>query len=122
MAPVIAEFNARPTRSLVGSQRWFDELYVWTEGGTASTTQRARFQIEAMRDAFQWLEYDMVERIEAKLGHPERCPHGWPIDPAFEQGEELRLAVGENLVGEAREVARAWRCRIPDGTEVGDPA
>ena len=27
----------------------------------------------------------MVERIEEKLGHPDRCPHGWPIDTVFEQ-------------------------------------
>jgi DtxR family transcriptional regulator, Mn-dependent transcriptional regulator len=35
---------------------------------------------------------DMVERIEARLGKPERCPHGWPIDPAFEQEENRELA------------------------------
>src|SRR5690242_19621560 len=34
---------------------------------------------------------DMVERIEAKLGHPDRCPHGWPVDPAFEQTENQEL-------------------------------
>jgi DtxR family Mn-dependent transcriptional regulator len=34
---------------------------------------------------------DMVERIEEKLGHPERCPHGWPIDPDFEQAENREL-------------------------------
>src|SRR4029453_12384372 len=28
---------------------------------------------------------DMVERIEAQLGKPDRCPHGWPVDTAFEQ-------------------------------------
>jgi hypothetical protein len=52
-----------PTRSLISSERWFDELYIWTEGGTASTTQRAQIQIEAMADAFQWLEYDLVKSI-----------------------------------------------------------
>ena len=26
---------------------------------------------------------EMIERIDEKLGHPERCPHGWPVDPAF---------------------------------------
>src|SRR4029450_5899727 len=31
---------------------------------------------------------DMVERMEEKLGNPERCPHGWPVDPAFEQAEK----------------------------------
>ena len=35
---------------------------------------------------------DMVERIEARLGNPERCPHGWPVDPAFEQEENRELA------------------------------
>src|SRR3954452_13658350 len=34
---------------------------------------------------------EMVERIDAKLGHPERCPHGWPVDPAFEQEENAPL-------------------------------
>jgi DtxR family transcriptional regulator, Mn-dependent transcriptional regulator len=34
---------------------------------------------------------EMVERIDAKLGHPERCPHGWPVDPAFEQEENAHL-------------------------------
>jgi DtxR family transcriptional regulator, Mn-dependent transcriptional regulator len=35
---------------------------------------------------------DMVKRIEEKLGRPERCPHGWPIDTAFEQAENAELA------------------------------
>jgi DtxR family Mn-dependent transcriptional regulator len=35
---------------------------------------------------------DMVERMEERLGHPERCPHGWPVDPAFEQAENAELA------------------------------
>jgi DtxR family transcriptional regulator, Mn-dependent transcriptional regulator len=35
---------------------------------------------------------DMVERIEIRLGNPDRCPHGWPIDPEFEQEENRELA------------------------------
>src|SRR6059058_2208115 len=35
---------------------------------------------------------DMVERMEEKLGFPQRCPHGWPVDPAFEQAENNELA------------------------------
>jgi DtxR family Mn-dependent transcriptional regulator len=34
---------------------------------------------------------EMIERIDEKLGHPERCPHGWPVDPAFEQDENAHL-------------------------------
>jgi DtxR family transcriptional regulator, Mn-dependent transcriptional regulator len=35
---------------------------------------------------------EMVSRIEERLGHPDRCPHGWPVDPAFEQAENRDLA------------------------------
>ena len=35
---------------------------------------------------------EMVERIDDKLGHPQRCPHGWPVDPSAEQAENAELA------------------------------
>jgi DtxR family transcriptional regulator, Mn-dependent transcriptional regulator len=35
---------------------------------------------------------DMIERIDEKLGHPQRCPHGWPVDTDFEQRENPELA------------------------------
>jgi len=35
---------------------------------------------------------EMIERIDEKLGHPERCPHGWPVDPEIEQAENAALA------------------------------
>jgi DtxR family Mn-dependent transcriptional regulator len=35
---------------------------------------------------------DMVERIEQRLGNPERCPHGWPVDPELEHVENRELA------------------------------
>jgi DtxR family Mn-dependent transcriptional regulator len=34
---------------------------------------------------------EMIERIDAKLGHPERCPHGWPVDTTVEQEENRGL-------------------------------
>src|SRR5207245_2045522 len=34
---------------------------------------------------------DMVERISARLGDPERCPHGWPVDTKVEQAENREL-------------------------------
>ena len=39
----------------------------------------------------------MVERIDERLGKPERCPHGWPVDPAFEQEENLELSALADL-------------------------
>ena len=35
---------------------------------------------------------EMIDRIDEKLGRPERCPHGWPVNPAFEQAENRELA------------------------------
>jgi Mn-dependent DtxR family transcriptional regulator len=35
---------------------------------------------------------DMVDRIADRLGNPDRCPHGWPVDPAVEQAENNELA------------------------------
>jgi DtxR family transcriptional regulator, Mn-dependent transcriptional regulator len=40
---------------------------------------------------------DMVERINERLGRPERCPHGWPVDPEFEQAENRDLAALSEL-------------------------
>src|SRR5215468_7903552 len=34
---------------------------------------------------------DMIERIDLRLGHPDRCPHGWPVDTVFEQAENAEL-------------------------------
>jgi DtxR family transcriptional regulator, Mn-dependent transcriptional regulator len=34
---------------------------------------------------------EMIERVAKKLGNPERCPHGWPVDPQFEQAENDEL-------------------------------
>jgi Mn-dependent DtxR family transcriptional regulator len=35
---------------------------------------------------------EMIDRIDERLGHPERCPHGWPVDPELEQAENRDLA------------------------------
>ena len=35
---------------------------------------------------------EMIERIDERLGRPERCPHGWPVDTELEQRENADLA------------------------------
>jgi DtxR family Mn-dependent transcriptional regulator len=45
---------------------------------------------------------EMVERIDEKLGRPERCPHGWPVDPDVEQAENRDLAPLASLEPGAR--------------------
>lgn len=38
------------------------------------------------------LDERMVETLARRLGRPERCPHGWPLDPAHEREEAPQLA------------------------------
>jgi DtxR family transcriptional regulator, Mn-dependent transcriptional regulator len=50
---------------------------------------------------------DMVDRIADKLGNPDRCPHGWPVDPAFEQAENDELvALAELDAGSKATIVR----------------
>ena len=50
---------------------------------------------------------DMVERINERLGKPQRCPHGWPVDPEFEQSENRELAALSELEpGATAEIVR----------------
>jgi DtxR family Mn-dependent transcriptional regulator len=53
------------------------------------TAAEAHVHADELGDTFT---DDMVDRIAAKLGDPERCPHGWPVDPEFEQRENSELA------------------------------
>jgi DtxR family transcriptional regulator, Mn-dependent transcriptional regulator len=50
---------------------------------------------------------DMIERVAARLGNPDRCPHGWPVDPDFEQAENAELkALAELGAGENATIVR----------------
>jgi Mn-dependent DtxR family transcriptional regulator len=50
---------------------------------------------------------DMVERTWERLSRPDRCPHGWPVDPAFEQEENRELrSLAELGTGERATIVR----------------
>jgi DtxR family Mn-dependent transcriptional regulator len=53
------------------------------------TAAEAHVHADELGDTFS---DDMVERIDERLGHPDRCPHGWPVDPDVEQDENQHLA------------------------------
>jgi DtxR family Mn-dependent transcriptional regulator len=63
------------------------------------TAAEAHVHADALGDT---ITDDMVERIDERLGHPERCPHGWPVDPDFEQEENKQLAPLSDLEPGAR--------------------
>jgi DtxR family transcriptional regulator, Mn-dependent transcriptional regulator len=52
------------------------------------TAAEAHVHADELGDTFT---DDMVERVAARLGNPDRCPHGWPVDPEFEQAENEQL-------------------------------
>src|ERR1700751_4901237 len=52
------------------------------------TAAEAHVHADELGDTFS---DDMVERIEERLGHPDRCPHGWPVDTTFEQEENREV-------------------------------
>jgi hypothetical protein len=56
-----------PTRTLAERERWFDELYVWTEGFQASTTQRARIQVAALDHALRMLDCESAQSVGITL-------------------------------------------------------
>jgi DtxR family Mn-dependent transcriptional regulator len=50
---------------------------------------------------------DMIERMNERLDHPDRCPHGWPVDPEFEQSENAELvSLAELAPGRDAEIVR----------------
>jgi DtxR family Mn-dependent transcriptional regulator len=53
------------------------------------TAAEAHVHADELGDTFS---DDMVDRIAKRLGNPDRCPHGWPVDTAFEQEENKELA------------------------------
>jgi DtxR family Mn-dependent transcriptional regulator len=63
------------------------------------TAAEAHVHADALGDTFT---DEMVTRIEERLGHPDRCPHGWPVDPAVEQAENDSLAPLSDLAAGAR--------------------
>ncbi len=68
------------------------------------TAAESHVQADLLGDTFT---DDMIDRIESRLGDPDRCPHGWPVDTAFEQAENRELrALAELEPGRSAEIVR----------------
>lgn len=52
------------------------------------TPAESHHQADELGDTFT---DDMIERINERLGRPDRCPHGWPVEPDVEQEENRGL-------------------------------
>ncbi len=63
------------------------------------TPAEAHVHADTLGDTFT---DEMVDRIAERLGNPERCPHGWPVDTVREQAENRELAPLTDLEPGAR--------------------
>ena len=52
------------------------------------TAAEAHVHADELGDTFS---EEMIERVAERLGNPELCPHGWPVDPDVEQAENEEL-------------------------------
>ena len=68
------------------------------------TASESHVHADEMGDTFT---EDMVERMYERLGRPDRCPHGWPVEPEVEQSENQGLlALAELEPGQRGEIVR----------------
>src|SRR5919197_164338 len=83
---LLTDAGRKRAEKVVRKHRIIERLLTDFMGYTAA---EAHVQADVLGDTFT---DDMVDRIEERLGRPERCPHGWPIDPEAEQAENRDLA------------------------------
>src|SRR5256885_14312481 len=82
---ILTEAGRERAERAVRKHRIIERLLTDFMGYTAA---EAHVHADELGDTFS---DEMVERIEAKLGHPDRCPHGWPVDTTVEQTENPEL-------------------------------
>lgn len=63
------------------------------------TPAESHEQADRLADTFS---EEMIERMAVRLGAPERCPHGWPIDTSVERVENKELVALPDLAPGAR--------------------
>jgi DtxR family Mn-dependent transcriptional regulator len=82
---ILTEAGRERAEKVVRKHRIIERLLTDFMGYTAA---EAHVHADELGDTFS---DDMVARMEEKLGYPDRCPHGWPVDTDFEQAENLEL-------------------------------
>ncbi len=83
--PVLTDAGRTEAERVVRNHRIIERFLTDFMGYTPAESHE---HADAMGDAF---DDEMVARLADRLGHPDRCPHGWPIDTAFEQAENRDL-------------------------------
>ncbi len=91
----------RRAEKVVRRHRIIERLLTDFMGYTAA---EAHVHADELGDTFS---DEMIERMAEKLGNPERCPHGWPVDTDFEQAENRELSpLSELTAGDRATIVR----------------
>ena len=98
---ILTAEGRRQAERVVRRHRIIERLLTDFMGYTAA---EAHEQADLLGDTFT---DEMIERISAQLGNPERCPHGWPVDTEYEQAENRELEPLADLTpGSRAEIVR----------------
>ena len=98
---ILTSEGAERARRVVRKHRIIERFLTDFMGYTAG---ESHVHADALGDTFT---DEMIERINDRLGHPDRCPHGWPVDTEFEQAENAELvALAELPVGREGQIVR----------------
>jgi DtxR family Mn-dependent transcriptional regulator len=82
---LLTETGRERAEKVVRKHRLIERLLTDFMGYTGA---EAHVQADLLGDTFT---DEMIDRIDERLGHPDRCPHGWPVDPDVEQAENAAL-------------------------------
>jgi DtxR family Mn-dependent transcriptional regulator len=98
---ILTPEGAERARRVVRKHRLIERFLTDFMGYTAA---ESHVHADELGDTFT---DEMMERINERLGHPDRCPHGWPVDTEFEQAENAELvALAELPIGREGTIVR----------------
>ena len=98
---ILTPLGIERARKVVRKHRIIERFLTDFMGYTAA---ESHVQADELGDTFT---EEMIERIDERLGRPERCPHGWPVDPDVEQAENRELVALSDLgAGERGTIVR----------------
>ena len=103
---ILTEAGIERAKGVVRKHRIIERFLTDFMGYTAA---ESHVQADELGDTFT---DEMIERINERLGRPDRCPHGWPVEPDVEQAENAELVpLGDLGAGKGSRDRAAGRAR-----------
>ena len=81
---ILTESGIERAKHVVRKHRIIERFLTDFMGYTAS---ESHVHADELGDTFS---DEMIERINVRLGFPDRCPHGWPVETGRRAGRERR--------------------------------